>query len=215
MAQNRALSIQNLIDYKPKKMGFTGTWLEMLGDPEPFGSWIIYGGSGQGKTRFTLQLTKYLMSFNGIRIAYDSLEEGVSETYIRAIKETGVHTEKQGHFEFWDRKDYDEMTAMLKKKRSANVIIIDSLQYMNINYDQYKELIEKFPKKLFIWISHESGSKPDGTTAKKVLFNSNIKIRVRNYYADIVSRYSGKHLFDVWPEYHNQLNEKSHGNPQQ
>lgn len=215
MAHKRALTIQNLIDYKPKTMGFTGTWLDMLGDPEPFGSWIIYGGSGQGKTRFTLQLTKYLMSFNGIRIAYDSLEEGVSETYKRAIIDTGVHTERHGHFEFWDRYDYDKMITILKKKRSANVVIIDSLQYMNLSYDQYKELIETFPKKLFLWISHESGSKPDGSTAKKVLYNSNIKIRVINYYAQIVSRYSGKHIFDIWPEYHNQLTEDKYGTPQQ
>lgn len=211
----RALTIQNLIDYKPKTMGFTGAWLEQLGDPEPFGSWIIYGESGQGKTRFTLQLTKYLMSFKGVRVAYDGLEEGVSETYRRAIIDTGLQTEQHGHFEFWDRYDYEKMTETLRKKRSANVIVIDSLQYMNINYDEYKRLVETFPKKLFIWISHESGSKPDGQVAKKVLFNSNIKIRVRNYLATIVSRYSGKHTFDIWPEYHNQLNEKSHGNPQQ
>lgn len=211
----RALTIQNLIDYRPKTMGFTGDWLEKMGDPEPFGSWIIYGGSGQGKTRFTLQLTKYLMSFNGTRVAYDGLEEGVSETYRRALIDTGLQAERQGHFEFWDRYDYEKMNVALQKKRSANVIVIDSLQYMNLSYDEYKELVEKYPKKLFIWISHESGSKPDGQVAKKVLFNSNIKIRVRNYYASIVSRYSGKHTFDIWPEYHNQLNDESYGTPQQ
>lgn len=211
----RALTIQNLIDYRPKTMGFTGDWLEKLGDPEPFGSWIIYGGSGQGKTRFTLQLTKYLMSFNGTRVAYDGLEESVSETYRRALIDTGLQAERQGHFEFWDRYDYEKMNVALQKKRSANVIVIDSLQYMNLSYDEYKELVEKYPKKLFIWISHESGSKPDGQVAKKVLFNSNIKIRVRNYYASIVSRYSGKHTFDIWPEYHNQLNDESYGTPQQ
>jgi hypothetical protein len=211
----RALTIQNLIDYRPKTMGFTGDWLEKMGDPEPFGSWIIYGGSGQGKTRFTLQLTKYLMSFNGTRVAYDGLEEGVSETYRRALIDTGLQAERQGHFEFWDRYDYEKMNVALQKKRSANVIVIDSLQYMNLSYDEYKELVEKYPKKLFIWISHESGSKPDGQVAKKVLFNSNIKIRVRNYYASIVSRYSGKHTFDIWPEYHNQLNDDSYGTPQQ
>ena len=201
----RALTIQNLIDYRPKTMGFTGDWLEKMGDPEPFGSWIIYGGSGQGKTRFSLQLTKYLMSFNGVRVAYDGLEEGVSETYRRALIDTGLQTERHGHFEFWDRYDYEKMMAALQKKRSANVIVIDSLQYMNLSYDEYKELVEKYPKKLFIWISHESGSKPDGQVAKKVLFNSNIKIRVRNYYASIVSRYGGKHTFDIWPESHEGL----------
>ena len=200
--QTRALSIKNLIDYRPKTMGFTGQWLEAMGDPEPFGSWIIYGGSGQGKTRFTLQLSKYLMSFPGLRIAYDSLEEGVSETYRRAVIDTGLLAERQGHFEFWDRYDYERLVGALAKKRSPNVVIIDSLQYMNLGYDQYKSLIARFPRKLFIWISHESGNRPDGTTGKKVLYNSNVKIRVRNFYADITSRYAGKHLYDIWPEEH-------------
>ncbi len=208
----RALTIQNIIDYRPKTMGFQGAWLDTMGDPEPFGSWIIYGDSGQGKTRFTLQLVKYLMGFNGIRIAYDSLEEGVSETYRRAILDTGVQTERHGHFEFWDRYDYDKMCMTLRKKRSANVVVIDSLQYMNITYDQYKDLVAMFPKKLFLWVSHESGAKPDGQVAKKVLFNSNIKIRVRNYYATITSRYCGKNVYDIWPEYHNQLNNDHNGN---
>ena len=30
----RALSIQNLIDYTPKTLGFTGRWLDAMGDPE-------------------------------------------------------------------------------------------------------------------------------------------------------------------------------------
>lgn len=198
----KALSLQNIIDYRPQTMGFTGEWLRVMGDPEPFGSWIIYGGSGQGKTRFTVQLVKYLMSFAGTRVAYNGLEEGVSDTYRRALLDTGLQTENKTRFIFWDRLDLDDMTTLLRRKRSPNIIVIDSLQYLSINYDEYKRLVERFPKKLFIWISHEAGAKPDGTTAKKVLYNSNIKIRVRNYYATITSRYRGNETYDIWPEKH-------------
>lgn len=198
----RALSIQNLIDYTPKTLGFTGRWLAAMGDPEPYGSWIIWGASGNGKTRFAVQLVKYLMSFPSLRIAYNGLEEGVSETYRKAILDTGLQMEKQSRFVFWDGFDYDEMIARLKRKRSPNVIVIDSLQYLNISYDQYKELVRKYPKKLFIWISHQSGVEPKGGTAQSVRYNSNIKIRVHNYYANIVSRYCGNQVFDIWPEKH-------------
>ena len=198
----RALSIQNLIDYTPKTLGFTGRWLDAMGDPEPYGSWIIWGASGNGKTRFAVQLVKYLMSFEGLRIAYNGLEEGMSETYRRAVIDTGLQTEKQHRFVFWDGFDYEDMLEKLKRKRSPNVIVIDSLQYLNITYDQYKELVRKYPKKLFIWISHESGTEPKGGTAQSVKYNSNIKVRVHNYYATIVSRYKGKEVFDIWPEKH-------------
>lgn len=198
----RALSIQNLIDYTPKTLGFTGRWLEAMGDPEPYGSWIIWGASGNGKTRFAVQLVKYLMSFEGLRIAYNGLEEGMSETYRRAIIDTGLQMEKQSRYVFWDGFDYEDMMERLKRKRSPNVVVIDSLQYLNITYDQYKELVRKYPKKLFIWISHESGTEPKGGTAQSIKYNSNIKIRVHNYYATIISRYKGKEVFDIWPEKH-------------
>lgn len=198
----RALSIQNLIDYTPKTLGFTGRWLDAMGDPEPYGSWIIWGASGNGKTRFAVQLVKYLMSFDGLRIAYNGLEEGMSETYRRAIIDTGLQMEKQSRYVFWDGFDYEDMMERLKRKRSPNVVVIDSLQYLNITYDQYKELVRKYPKKLFIWISHESGTEPKGGTAQSIKYNSNIKIRVHNYYATIISRYKGKEVFDIWPEKH-------------
>ena len=198
----RALSIQNLIDYTPKTLGFTGRWLDAMGDPEPYGSWIIWGASGNGKTRFAVQLVKYLMSFEGLRIAYNGLEEGMSETYRRAIIDTGLQMEKQGRYVFWDGFNYEDMMERLKRKRSPNVVVIDSLQYLNITYDQYKELVRKYPKKLFIWISHESGTEPKGGTAQSIMYNSNIKIRVHNYYATIISRYKGKEVFDIWPEKH-------------
>lgn len=198
----RALSIQNLIDYTPKTLGFTGRWLDAMGDPEPYGSWIIWGASGNGKTRFAVQLVKYLMSFEGLRIAYNGLEEGMSETYRRAIIDTGLQMEKQSRYVFWDGFDYEDMKERLKRKRSPNVVVIDSLQYLNITYDQYKGLVRKYPKKLFIWISHESGTGPKGGTAQSIMYNSNIKIRVHNYYATIISRYKGKEVFDIWPEKH-------------
>ena len=148
MAHGRALTIQNLIDYKPKTMGFTGTWLNMLGDPEPFGSWIIYGGSGQGKTRFTLQLTKYLMSFNGIRVAYDSLEEGVSETYKRAIIDTGVHTERHGQRNHREDARYiaEEMTIVVilnKVKNLKSTTLKKSCAFFKIGVKFYCLLSDK------------------------------------------------------------------------
>lgn len=198
----RALSIQNVKDFRPRTAGFTGRWLDTIGDPELSGSWIVYGDSGNGKTRYTLQLAKYLLSFKGVREAYNSLEEGLSSTFAHAVLETGLQAETKGHFELWDKYDLDEMTEALAKKRSPNVIIIDSVQYLGITYESYKALIKRFPKKLFIWISHEAGSKPDGQTAKKILYNSDVKIRVRNFYATIVSRYKGKSVYDIWPEGH-------------
>ncbi|MGL5912561.1 MAG: ATP-dependent serine protease, partial [Bacteroidales bacterium] len=56
----RAKSVSDILRYKPKALAFDGEWLASFGTPELSGCWLIWGGSGNGKTRFVLQLCKYL-----------------------------------------------------------------------------------------------------------------------------------------------------------
>ena len=204
MKKKRAMSLQNCLDYQEKPMGFSGVWRKVLGDPECTGSWTIYGLSGNGKTRFTLQLVKYLMSIATNKVAYNSLEEGMSGTFKKGLVESGLSAEHHHRFIFWDKMKLEEMITALKRKRSPNIIVIDSIQYLDINYQTYQDLVEQFPKKLFIWISHEKGAQPDGTCAKKVAYNGHITIRVRDFYAvALKDRYGGGAKYDVWPERHN------------
>ena len=52
-----------------------------------------------------------------------------------------------------------QLLARLRQKRSPNIIIIDSLQHFRITQAEYYNLLEEFPTKLFIFISH-AGSQP-------------------------------------------------------
>jgi predicted ATP-dependent serine protease len=126
----RALSVNDIINYEPKSIGFDGKWKEAMGDPELKGCWTIWGASGQGKTRFLLQLTKYLMS-KGIRVAYDSLEEGLSATFKRAIIDSGVAAENTKNFLLWDKIQLDGIKERVKVQRSPRVIIVDSVQFLD------------------------------------------------------------------------------------
>ncbi len=69
--------------------------------------------------------------------------------------------------------------------------MIDSLQYTGMTFEAYKELLERFPKKLFVFISHADGREPAGRIATQVKFNANIKIRVSGFTAYAISRYGG------------------------
>ena len=80
----RAASLDQVLRTRFKVLPFEGEWKDAIGCPELTGSWIIWGNSGNGKTRFALQLCKYLCQFG--RVAYDSLEEGVSVSLVKAIK---------------------------------------------------------------------------------------------------------------------------------
>lgn len=193
----RAASLEQVLRTRFKVLPFEGEWKESIGCPELTGSWIIWGNSGNGKTRFALQLCKYLCQFG--RVAYDSLEEGVSASLVKAIKETHMMDVRR-KFVVLDKEPIDQLMERLEKPKSPDIVCVDSLQYTGMSYDQYKALKERFPKKLFIWISHADGMLPEGRVAKKVRFDSNVKVFVQAYRAEPVSRYGGGKPYIIWEE---------------
>lgn len=199
----RAASVEQILKTRFNTMPFEGEWLASIGRPELTGSWIIWGNSGNGKTRFALQLCKYLCNFG--RVAYDSLEEGVSVSLRGAIEETNM-MEVRRRFVVLDREGIGQLKERLSQPKSPHIVCVDSLQYTGLSYDDYKRLKEAFPNKLFIWISHADGSNPEGRVAKKIRFDSNVKIRVQAYRADIVSRYGGGEPYIIWQEGYERYN---------
>lgn len=193
----RAASLDQVLRTRFKVLPFEGEWKDAIGCPELTGSWIVWGNSGNGKTRFALQLCKYLCQFG--RVAYDSLEEGVSVSLVKAIKETHM-MEVRKKFVVLDKEPIDQLTERLEKPKSPDIVCVDSLQYTGMSYEQYKALKERFPKKLFIWISHAEGMLPEGRVAKKVRFDSNVKVFVQAYRAEPVSRYGGGKPYIIWEE---------------
>ena len=193
----RAASLDQVLRTRFKVLPFEGEWKDAIGCPELTGSWIVWGNSGNGKTRFALQLCKYLCQFG--RVAYDSLEEGVSVSFVKAIKETHM-MEVRKKFVVLDKEPIDQLTERLEKPKSPDIVCVDSLQYTGMSYEQYKALKERFPKKLFIWISHADGMLPEGRVAKKVRFDSNVKVFVQAYRAQPVSRYGGGKPYIIWEE---------------
>ena len=193
----RAASLDQVLRTRFKVLPFEGEWKDAIGCPELTGSWIIWGNSGNGKTRFALQLCKYLCQFG--RVAYDSLEEGVSVSLVKAIKETHM-MEVRKKFVVLDKEPIDQLTERLERPKSPDIVCVDSLQYTGMSYEQYKALKERFPKKLFIWISHADGTLPEGRVAKKVRFDSNVKVFVQAYRAEPVSRYGGGKPYIIWEE---------------
>jgi hypothetical protein len=193
--QRRGLTVQNVLSYKPKVMDFEGSWLNSFGCPELSGSWLIWGGSGNGKTRFALKLSKYLCRFG--RVVYNSLEEGLSLSMQNAIREVGM-TDVSRRFLLLDKEPIKDLTERLGKQKSADIVIIDSLQYSGLNYERYKMLKDSFRGKLFIFVSHAEGKQPEGRIAKSIRFDSNVKIWIEGYKAVVVSRFGGGELFTIW-----------------
>lgn len=192
----RAISVENLLKMKFKVMDFTGVWLSAFGKPERTGSWLIWGHSGNGKTSFALQLAKYLTRFG--KVAYDSLEEGARLSMQRALQDINMK-EVKDKIILLDREPINELVERLKRRKSPDIVIIDSLQYTGMSLPEYKKLKSMFADKLFIFISHAEGMSPSGRTAKSILYDADVKIRIEGYRAILVSRAGNtQNYFTIW-----------------
>ena len=197
----KILGVQQFLASKKKSMDFEGAWYDLLGRPALKGSWIIWGASGSGKTSFACRLCKYLTNFG--RVAYDSMEEGDSRSLQRSFEDVNM-MEVSGRLVLLDQMPIDELSKKLENRKSWDIVLIDSLQYAGMDYKRYKQLREKHPGKLFIFISHAKGNNPDGSTATRVMYDSGCKIYVEGFRADAKSRYLEKGQeqkpFVIWEE---------------
>lgn len=193
----RALSVTNVIEAKFNTLPFTGEWLAAVGMPELSGSWFIYGAPKNGKTSFAMMLAKYLTTFG--RGAYDSIEEGLSLSIQMAIDRVDMEAVSR-KIVLLDKMSIADLRQWLRKRNAADYIVIDSVQFADMRFSDYKQLKEEFPSKLFIYVSHVEGKQPDGQVAKRIWRDANVFFRIEGYRAFPVSRYGGGEPITIWEE---------------
>ena len=184
---SRAISNKNVLAAQFETADFDGPFLASFGRPELRGVWLIWGDSGSGKTTFTLQLCKYLAGFR--RVAYNSLEQGLSLSLQRAWER--VDMAEAGSNILLNKEELPELRARLSKRKSPEIIVIDSLQYLDsFTWRLFKALKKDYPDKLFIFISQvdKSGNLAD-KLAVRIRFDADIKIKVEGFKAFVTTRY--------------------------
>ena len=195
---SRALSVSDVLTMKKETLPFEGAWQEAFGAPEKTGVWIVWGRSGNGKTSFVLQLCKELCKWG--RVVYDSLEEGDSLTMQNAFRRHGM-MDVRGRLTLLDCEPMDELSERLKKRKSAEFVVVDSFQYTQMNYKQYLQFKTQHKDKLLIFVSHASGTMPAGRSAVSVMYDASLKVWVEGYRAFSKGRYIGsKGVYTIWAE---------------
>lgn len=190
----RAYSIRNVLDAKFETLAFDGEWLRAVGRPELGGSWMIYGAPKNGKTSLAMKLAKYLTRF--CRVAYDSVEEGLSLSMQNCVERTFAG-EVSRRFVLLNKEGVEELTERLSRRCSPEVVVVDSVQFLGLRWEEYKGLKERFPHKLFIYVSHVDGNQPEGRVAKKMWRDADVAIRVEGFRGFPVGRYQGGEPIDV------------------
>lgn len=184
----RALSVANVQDARFNTLEFDGDWKEAIGDPELTGTWIIYGPPKNGKTSFEMMLCKYLTKFG--RCAIDSVEEGLSLTIKQAYQRVNM-AEVGSKVLLLDKEAVEELVERLDRHKSPDIIFVDSVQFLDLKFSEYKMLKSRYPNKLFIYVSHVDGKTPDGQVAKRIWRDANAVFRVEGFKAFVTSRYGG------------------------
>lgn len=167
---------------------------------------FIDGESGSGKTSMVGELIKAL-SHLGL-VLYESFEEGATLSFRLMLERVGLKPLlESGGIQILDGEPHHHVMYRLNKKKSAKIVIIDSTQYTEWTLPQYKALKEAFmfgksqkSRKILIFTSHSEGRQPDGYVAKKIKYDSMVKIRMEGYIAFIKSRYMNTKNYCVWPE---------------
>lgn len=193
----KALSMVDLMRKNREVYAFEGALQEAFGQPEQNGVWFIWGRSGNGKTSFVLQLCKELTRYG--KVAYDSLEEGDSLTMQNALMRVGMGD--VGRRFILLNESLKELDTRLKRRRSPDIVVVDSFQYAHIDLKQYEEFIDQHKNKLIIFVSQADGLKPWGRTAQSAMYSASLKIWVEGYRAISKGRYFGNRgYYTIWEE---------------
>lgn len=201
----RAISNKNVLAARFTSAEFDGEWKASIGKPELRGSWCIYGKSGSGKTTFILRLAKYLSQFVGC-VAVNSLEQGLSLSLQTAWQRVGL-AEVGNRVVLLEKESYKDLMERLDKRRSPDVVIIDSVHYwLRFSQADYIRLKAAHPNKLFIFIAQERNGEPKGAMADHIKFDSDVKIHVEGFVAYVTTRYEvaergeGGSPYVIWQE---------------
>jgi septin family protein len=193
----RTVGINELMKKTFKVYEFDQDLIDTIGHAERNFKMLVWGASGNGKTTFVAQLCKKLSQFG--KVYYNSCEQGESKSIQDLAKSLTLTDCKPGTFVFGDRDTYDEMMKKLKGNR-AKFVVIDSLQYMKLSIDRYKQMIEEYPRKAFIIIAWAQGSNPKGDAAESIRYMVDIKVYVKGGVAFAQSRFGVTKPHYIFPK---------------
>lgn len=186
----KSLSTAQVLGIRSRTIVLSGEWGECVGEMARHGVVFVWGNSGNGKTTAVMQLCRELVTGCGMKGLYVSLEEGFSVSMQNTLRRLSM-LECRSRFQILDSIDLDALVERLSKPRSAEFVVIDSIQYMQLTYKQYIALKERFRAKLFILVSHADGKQPEGRAARAIRYDAGLKIWVEGYKAFSKGRFIG------------------------
>lgn len=154
----------------------------------------VWGGSGNGKSDFAIQLANELAGHG--KVLYMSLEMG-QELSLKIMLER--HKISSNKILFTNHEfGYGDLFQLLEKRGAPQFIVVDSCDYLGIDYNEYKQLKKTFYDKAFIFLCHARYQQPASRTAEKIRYDADVKVRVEGFVAFVRSRFGGNKNYLIW-----------------
>lgn len=185
----RSCTAKEVLNIRRKSITLDGEWGKCIGTIDRHGVVFIWGNSGNGKSSAVMSFCKELSKFG--KVLYVSLEEGFSLSLQNTLRRFDMDS-LGSRFQVIESAGAEELVEKLSKPRSAEFVVIDSLQYLGLSYRDYIDFKSKLPNKMIVFVSHADGKQPAGRTARSIKYDAMQKIWVEGFVAFSNGRFNGE-----------------------
>lgn len=184
----KSLSARQVLSIKRRSITLGDGWDGCFGAMDRHGVVFIWGNSGNGKSSAVASLAKALTAFGPV--LFVSLEEGYSLSLQNTFKRFGLQ-DCGSRIQVLESASIDDLDERLSRPKSAEFVIVDSFQYLQISYKRYIAFKERHRNKLLIFVSHAEGKQPATRAARSVKYDASLKVWVEGYKAFSKGRFIG------------------------
>jgi hypothetical protein len=138
--RNTIMSSTDIINLDFQKLGFSGKWLELIGDPSSGFTAMIFGKPKMGKSYLAVDFAGYLARNHGT-VLYVAREEGIDDTLQQKLKDKNV-----AHPDLYVS---DYLPSDLSK---FDFVFLDSVNKLGLSPDDLEEIKHTYPETSFIYI---------------------------------------------------------------
>lgn len=136
----KVMNSMDFVKMKFEKLGFTGKWLELIGDPSPGFTAMVFGKPKTGKSYFCVEFAGYLARNHG-KVLYVAKEEGFNTTFNAKLEDkNAVHP------------NLVISETLLSDISPYNFIFLDSVTRLNLEPEDLEHLKKLWPGKSFIYV---------------------------------------------------------------
>jgi len=183
------MSSTDFVNMEFHPVGFTGKWLQLIGDPVEPWKMMTWSKPGKGKSTLMIELAKYLAETHKRTVLFVAKEEGFNST----LKDKFLRLNATDPL-------ISISSELPTNLSDYNYVFIDSVTAFKLSVDDLSALIKKYPSTSFVFIYQstvDGGYR--GNKEVEHLVDVSIYINESGYATAQKTRFGGSGTINVFP----------------